>query len=82
MATTPYRPAPAAGGAARWTSRLLTAAEGKFGLLLVALVGLMGAAPLLPNPVSEAVLTLFTGAVLVASLHAARPGGKALFAEW
>ena len=63
-------------GAARWTSRLLTAAEGKFGLLLVALVALMGAAPLLPNPVTEAVLTLFTGAVLVASLHASRPGGK------
>ena len=76
MTTTPYRPAPAAGGAARWTSRLLAAAEGKFGLLLVALVALMGAAPLIPSPVSEAVLTLFTGAVLVASLHAARPGGK------
>ena len=76
MTTTPYRPAPAAGGAARWTSRLLAAAEGKFGLLLVALVALMGAAPLIPSPVSEAVLTLFTGAVLVASLHAARPGGR------
>jgi hypothetical protein len=76
MATTPSGPAPAVGGAARWTSRLLSAAEGKFGLLLVALVALMGAAPLIPSPVSEAVLTLFTGAVLVASLHAARPGGR------
>ena len=76
MAITPSGPAHAVGGAARWTSRLLSAAEGKFGLLLVALVALMGAAPLIPSPVSEAVLTLFTGAVLVASLHAARPGGK------
>ena len=76
MATTPYRPAPAVGGAARWTSRLLSAAEGKFGLLLVALVALMGAAPLIPSPASHAVLTLFTGTVLVASLHAARPGGR------
>jgi hypothetical protein len=55
---------------------LLIAAERKFGLLLVALVALMGAAPLIPSPVSEAVLTLFTGAVLVANLHAARPGGS------
>jgi len=76
MATTPSGQAPAVGGAARWTSRLLSAAEGKFGLLLVALVALMGAAPLIPSPVSDAVLTLFTGAVLVASLHAARPGRK------
>jgi hypothetical protein len=76
MATTPSGPAPAVGGAARWTSRLLSAAEGKFGLLLVALVALMGAAPLIPSPVSEAVLTLFTGAVLVASLRAARPARK------
>jgi hypothetical protein len=76
MAITPSGLAPAVGGAARWTSRLLSAAEGKFGLLLVALVALMGAAPLIPSRVSEAVLALFTGAVLVASLHAARPGGK------
>jgi hypothetical protein len=54
----------------------LSAAGGKFGLLLVALVALMGVAPLIPSPMSEAVLTLFTGAVLVASLHAARPGGR------
>jgi hypothetical protein len=53
----------------------LGAAEGKFGLLLVALVALMGTAPLIPSPRNEAVLSLFTGAVLVASLHAARPGG-------
>ena len=77
MATTPSGPAPAVVGAAQWTSRLLSAAEGKFGLLLVALVALMGAAPLIiADPGSDAVLTLFTGAVLFASLHAARPGGK------
>lgn len=77
MVTTPSGPAPAVGRAARWTSRLLSAAEGKFGLLLVALVALMGGAPLIiASPGSDAVLTLFTGAVLVASLHAARPGGK------
>ena len=77
MAITPSGPVPAVGGAARWTSRLLSAAEGKFGLLLLALVALMGAAPLVSaRPASDAVLTLFTGAVLVASLHAARPGGK------
>jgi hypothetical protein len=77
MVTTPSGPAPAVGRAARWTSRLLSAAEGKFGLLLVALVALMGGAPLIiARPASDAVLTLFTGAVLVASLHAARPGGR------
>ena len=76
MAITTSQPAPAAGRAARWRSRLLGAGEGKFGLLLIALVALMGAAPLIFSPVSDAVLTLFTGAVLVAGLHAARPGGK------
>lgn len=76
MVTTSPVPDPAVGGAARRTSRLLGAAGGKFGPLLLALVALMGAAPLIPSPVSEAVLTLFTGAVLVASLHAARPGGR------
>jgi hypothetical protein len=77
MAITPSRPAPEVVESERWTSRFLSAAGGKFGLLLVALVALMGAAPLvLVSPGSDAVLTLFTGAVLVASLHAARPGGK------
>ena len=77
MATTPSSPALEVRGAARWTLRLLIAAEGKFGLLLVALVALMGAAPLISaSPASQSALTLFTGAVLVASLHASRPGGK------
>ncbi len=76
MAITPSGLAPAVGRAARWASRLLSAAAGKFGLLVAALVALMGAAPLIPSAASHAVLALFTGAVLVASLHAARPGGK------
>ncbi len=76
MAITPSGPAPPVGRAARWRSRWLSAAEGKSGLLLVALVGLMGAAPLIPSPVSEALLTFFTGAALVASLHSARVGGR------
>lgn len=76
MAITPPGLAAAVGRAGRWTSRLLSAAAGKFGLLVVALVALMGAAPLIPSAASHAVLALFTGAVLVASLHAARPGGK------
>jgi hypothetical protein len=45
MATTPSGLASAVGQVERWTSRLLSAAGGKFGLLLVALVALMGAAP-------------------------------------
>jgi hypothetical protein len=44
---------------------LLSAAEGKFGLLLVALVALLGAARLIvSSPASDDVLTLFTRAVL------------------
>ncbi len=79
MAITPYESAPEVVGARRWKSQLLSAAGGKFGLLLIALVALMAAAPLIiPGPVSDVVLRLFTGAILVASLHAARPGGKAM----
>jgi hypothetical protein len=79
MATTPSSPNLAVRRAAQWTSRLLIAAAGKFGLLLGALVALMVAAPLISaSPASESVLTLFTGAVLVASLHASRPGGKSV----
>jgi hypothetical protein len=64
---------------ARPRSRVLRAAGGKFGTLLVALVALMAATPLIiAGPVWNAVLALFTGAVLVAGLHAARPGGKAV----
>src|SRR5271157_3332770 len=78
MAMTPSGRALVAVEIERWTSRLLSAAAGKFGLLVAALVALMGAAPLIPSAASHAVLALFTGAVLVASLHAARPGGKVM----
>jgi hypothetical protein len=76
MAISPSGLAPAVGRAARRTSRLLGAAAEKFGLLGVVLVALMGAAPLIPSAASHVVLALFTGAVLVAGLHAARPGGS------
>ena len=77
MATNPPGPAPTVVAAEHWTSRLLSTAGGKFGILLIALVALMAAAPLIiAGPVSNTVLALFTGAVLVASLHAARPGGR------
>ena len=49
MALTPSGLAPAVGRAARWASRLLSAAAGKFGLLVAWLVALMGAAPLIPG---------------------------------
>jgi hypothetical protein len=59
--------------------KILRAAGGKFGILLLALVALMASAPLIIEGSSwNAVLTLFTGAVMVASLHAARPGAKSV----
>jgi hypothetical protein len=65
--------------AGRVTSRTLCAASGKFGILLVALVALMASTPLIiTGPVRNGVLTLFTGAVLIAGLHAARPGIRLL----
>jgi hypothetical protein len=46
---------------------------------LLALVALMAALPLIiAGPTTTAVLSLFTGAVLVASIHAARPGRRAV----
>ena len=68
MAITPSGLAPAVGRAARWTSRLLSAAAGKFGLLVVALVALMGAAPLIiPSPASRR---------RAHALHRGRAGGE------
>jgi hypothetical protein len=67
----------ASAAGARRRSRVLGAAGGRFGLLLLALVALMASTPLIiQGPVWNSLLSLFTGAVLVASLHAARPGGK------
>ena len=60
-------------------SRLLRAAERKFGLLLVALIALLASAPLIVDrPAGHIAFALFADAVLVASLHAARPGGSTL----
>lgn len=78
MAITPSGAALTIGSAARWTTHLLRAATEKFGLLGIALVALMAAAPLIPSEASHAALALFTGAVLVASLHAARPSESAM----
>ena len=79
MRTSPSEPVLQAERPRRPRSRLLTAASGKFGLLLLALVALMAATPLIiSGPVWNALLSLFTGAVMVASLHAARPGERAV----
>jgi hypothetical protein len=57
-------------------SRLLRAAGRKFGFLLVALIALLASAPLIVDrPAGHIAFALFADAVLVASLHAARPGG-------
>jgi hypothetical protein len=57
----------------------LHAAGGQFGILLVALIALMTSAPLVfERPAGNVALSLFADAVLVASLHAARPGGRAV----
>lgn len=50
---------------------------GKFGVLLIALVVLLVSSPVLvEKPTQRIALVLFGDAVLIASLHAARPGGK------
>ena len=63
------------GDRAKEIQGLEPAAGGKFGILLVALVALMASAPVaIEKPVGVVAYGLFAGAVLVASLHAARPG--------
>jgi hypothetical protein len=60
-------------------SKLLRAAERKFGILLVALIALLASAPLIVDTsAGHIAFALSADAVLVASLHAARPGGSAL----
>ena len=77
MSSTSSATAPDVQATQRWIARSLGAAGGRFGLLLVALVALMAAAPLIvTRPMSDAVLAVFTGSVLLAGLHAARSGGK------
>lgn len=79
MGTTRPASGPEAGCRARPRSPLLVAAGGKFGILLVALVALMAATPIIiEGPAWNALISLFTAAVLVASLHAARPGERAV----
>jgi hypothetical protein len=64
---------------ARPKSKVLRAAGGRFGLLLVALIALMATTPLvLDQPRGNLLLGLFTDVALVASLHAAQPGRRAL----
>ena len=82
MAITPSGLAPAVGRAARWASRLLSAAAGKFGLLVAALVALMGAAPLIPSAASHAVLALFTDRERAAAMGAAgRKWARQMFSQ-
>jgi hypothetical protein len=58
---------------------VLASASGKFGLLLIATIALMAATPLInAGPPWSIVLALVTESVLVAGLHAARPGGRAI----
>ena len=60
-------------------SRLLRAAGRKFGILLVALIALLASAPLIVDrPAGHIAFALFADTVLVAGIHAARPGGSAL----
>jgi len=60
-------------------SRLIQAARGKFGYLLVALIALMLSAPVMvEGRVWRAVVGFFTSAVLVAALYAAKPGRRSL----
>src|SRR5262245_4422828 len=63
----------------RSRSRLVRAAAGKFGILLVALISLMATAPLILEARAGGVaLSLFADAVLIASLHVAPPEGRAV----
>jgi hypothetical protein len=63
----------------RSSYRLQRAASGKFGFLLVAMIGLMLTSPLIATGwVWQRLIALFAGAVLVAGLQAARPGRRSL----
>jgi hypothetical protein len=63
----------------RARSKILRSVGGRFGYLLLALVALMLSVPLMAEgTVWNIILALFAGAVLIAGLHAARPGRKSL----
>ncbi len=60
-------------------SRLLRAAHGKFGYLLVALITLIVAAPIITTGVlAQVLLAVLASTVLVAGLYAARPSRSSL----
>jgi hypothetical protein len=62
---------------ARSRPRIWNAVGGKFGMLLVALIAMLGSAPLVAQKsVGNVALGLFADVVLVLSLHAARPGER------
>ena len=63
----------------RERSRLLGAARGKFGYLLLALIVFLATAPVIADSHAwKLVLAGFGSGVLIAGLHAARPGKRAL----
>jgi hypothetical protein len=63
----------------RERSRLLGAARGKFGYLLVALIVFLATAPVISEDLGwKLVLAGFGSGLLVASLHVARPGRRSL----
>jgi hypothetical protein len=63
----------------RERSRLLGAAQGKFGYLLLALIAFLATAPVIPEShARKLVLAGFGGCLLIAGLHAARPGKRSL----
>lgn len=65
----------------RVRSRVLRAARGKFGYLLVALIALVMTAPVMAEGWAwRALITLFVAGVLVAGLYAVRPGRRSLIA--
>ena len=58
---------------------ILARAKGSFTLLLGSLIALMAATPLVPvNRMGTGLLSVFTGILLVASLHAVQPGSRAV----
>jgi len=65
----------------RSRSRLLGAARGKFGYLLVALIALLATAPVMAEGwIWRLIILAFVAGVLVASLYAVRPGRGSLIA--
>jgi len=67
-------------GSKRERSRLAKAASGKFGFLLLSLIGLLLLGPLLLRGVAWALaMAAFSGGVMMAGLYAARPSRRSLW---